>query len=66
MVKSRGECAFCGDPDANHRIYDAIAERWRTGESVTALIADYSEAEVIEAFRRNIFPKEPDNTPSAQ
>ena len=60
MVEPRGQCAFCGDPDANHRIYDAIAERWRAGESVTYLIRDYSEGEVIEAFRKHIFPKKPE------
>ncbi|MGH2595812.1 MAG: hypothetical protein ACRDH7_07590, partial [Actinomycetota bacterium] len=36
-----GDCAFCGFPDAGHRVWDAIAERVRAGESERAVAADY-------------------------
>jgi uncharacterized protein (DUF433 family) len=36
-----GPCAFCGHPDAGHRIWDAIAERRRAGDSEEDIGADY-------------------------
>lgn len=37
----RGPCAFCGGPDARHRVWDAIRERRAAGESVEDLARDY-------------------------
>jgi hypothetical protein len=37
----RGPCGFCGDPDARHRVLDAIWERASTGESFQAIADDY-------------------------
>ncbi len=37
----RGPCAFCGHPDARHRMVDTITERYTAGETVEALAQDY-------------------------
>jgi len=34
-------CAFCGDPDATHRLRDAIYSRYVAGETVNDLAHDY-------------------------
>ena len=36
-----GECAFCGDVDAGHRTWDAIAERIDAGEDERSVADDY-------------------------
>jgi hypothetical protein len=36
-----GECAFCGGPDAGHRIWDSIAERLRAGDTARSIAGDY-------------------------
>jgi hypothetical protein len=38
----RGECAFCGHPDARHRLADAIIENVRAGDA-EAFVADIYE-----------------------
>lgn len=37
----RGPCAFCGNPDAGHRVIDSIVEAHREGDSVEALADNY-------------------------
>ena len=37
----RGPCAFCGLDDQRHRVIDAIAERFRAGDSAEELAEDY-------------------------
>ena len=36
-----GECAFCGGPDKRHRVYDAIVEIVRAGDSPERVADDY-------------------------
>ena len=36
-----GECALCGYPDAGHRVWDAVADRLRAGETLEEACADY-------------------------
>jgi hypothetical protein len=36
-----GPCAFCGGPDARHRVLDAIASRIAAGESARSVADDY-------------------------
>lgn len=36
-----GPCAFCGYPDAGHRVWDTIAERLRAGETERSVAGDY-------------------------
>jgi len=36
-----GPCAFCGHPDAGHRVWDAIAERLEAGEPEHEVADDY-------------------------
>lgn len=43
-----GPCAMCGDGDARHRMFDAIAMRFLAGELVTDLCDDYElDSDVI-------------------
>ena len=37
----RGPCAFCGGPDARHRIVDAIRGRVKAGDSTHSVARDY-------------------------
>jgi len=37
----RGVCAFCGMDDQRHRVIDAIAERFRAGDSADEIAEDY-------------------------
>lgn len=49
----RGACIFCGHPDARHRLFDAIKERYQAGDRVEDLAYDYRLAiELIEAVLR--------------
>jgi hypothetical protein len=43
-------CALCGDPDAGHRLRDAIRSRHSAGDAVAVLAEDYgmSVAAVLE------------------
>ena len=34
-------CAFCGHPDAQHRLRDAILDRFLVGETRQSLALDY-------------------------
>jgi uncharacterized protein (DUF433 family) len=44
-------CAFCGHPDHQHRVRDAILGRRQAGESLESLAHDYGETvEAIEAM----------------
>ena len=36
-----GECAFCGGPDKRHRMYDAIVECLRGGDSAELVARGY-------------------------
>ena len=36
-----GPCAFCGHPDAGHRVRDGLAERYQAGETLEELAYDY-------------------------
>ena len=36
-----GECAFCGGPDKRHRVYDAIVDLVRGGDSPERVADDY-------------------------
>lgn len=36
-----GPCALCGDPDARHRLFDAIKGRYEAGEPARELALDY-------------------------
>jgi len=38
-----GPCAFCGGPEARHRVLDAIVERYRTGEPASDIAGDYEK-----------------------
>ena len=38
---TRGRCAFCGVDDQRHRVLDAIAERYRAGETAKEIADDY-------------------------
>ncbi len=38
-----GPCAFCGDWDARHRLFDAIRARRQDGESIASLAEDYGQ-----------------------
>lgn len=37
----RGPCAYCDSDDARHRLWDAIVERRKAGESIPDLQRDY-------------------------
>jgi hypothetical protein len=37
----RGPCAFCGGPDARHRVVDAWVERVAAGEPVATVAAEF-------------------------
>lgn len=39
------QCAFCGHPDAAHRVADAICERIEAGEPRAEVLADYGWTE---------------------
>lgn len=41
LVKYRGPCAFCGGPDARHRLFDNIRENAAAGDSPTFLADIY-------------------------
>ncbi len=44
----RGLCAFCGTDDQRHRVVDAIAERFRAGDSAGEIALDYGiSAELV-------------------
>jgi hypothetical protein len=46
----RGPCGICGGPDARHRLWDAIQDRYGAAESIEELAKDYDlSAEAIEA-----------------
>jgi hypothetical protein len=49
-------CALCGDPDAEHRVRDAIRSRYLAGESTAALAEDYdmSEDVVLEILKAEV------------
>lgn len=51
FLPPRGPCALCGDPEARHRMVDAIRARVRAGESVRFVAKDY---EMPEPFIRRI------------
>lgn len=36
-----GPCAFCGGPDAGHRVRDAMLERHDAGEAWSEIAEDY-------------------------
>jgi uncharacterized protein (DUF433 family) len=36
-----GPCIFCGYPDKRHRMWDMIKQRFKAGESIDELAADY-------------------------
>lgn len=38
----RGPCGFCGGPDARHRLWDAILDRHRAGDSVADLAQEFA------------------------
>jgi len=42
-VPYSGPCAFCGGPEARHRVLDTIVERHRTGESASDIAGDYEK-----------------------
>lgn len=43
-----GTCAFCGVDDQRHRVIDAIAERYRAGDSAQDIAEDYGiEPELV-------------------
>ena len=42
-VPYSGPCAFCGGPEARHRVLDTIVERFRAKESVTDIALDYGK-----------------------
>ena len=56
-----GPCAFCGYPDAGHRIWDSIAERLNTGELLASIAEDYdlSPSEAKRLARRSEFFERP-------
>ena len=35
-----GPCGICGGPDGRHRLFDAIRDRYRAGESAAAIAED--------------------------
>ena len=41
FLPPRGPCALCGDPEARHRMVDAIRARVRAGESTVFVATDY-------------------------
>jgi hypothetical protein len=46
-----GPCAFCDHPDSRHRLWDAIQDRAKAGETILELAADYDlSAAAIEAI----------------
>jgi len=55
-----GMCACCGDLPQEHRMVDAVVDRFLAGESVRVLAKDYSQSvwwveEIIRSeFRRRI------------
>lgn len=47
----RGPCGLCGDPDARHRILDAVAELVRAGDDPAGVAEDYGlTVEAVEAI----------------
>ncbi len=40
-IPERGPCGICGDPDARHRVLDAIAGMVRGGDDAASVAADY-------------------------
>lgn len=54
VLPHRGPCAFCGHPDARHRLFAAIVGRHKAGESVDELAEDYglSRSMVEQVLRR--------------
>ena len=52
----RGPCAFCGDWDARHRLFDTVYGRQCAGESVASLCRDYdltrSKINLIEQYKK--------------
>jgi len=49
----RGGCAFCGHPDARHRIFDAIIERADNNE---ILADDYECPEAVVKMIKDLKP----------
>ena len=47
-----GPCAFCGHPDARHRLWDAIHSRYLAGDPVADIALEYevSEEDVRQAI----------------
>lgn len=41
VIYAAGPCAFCGDPDALHRVRDAIRDRLEAGEPEAEVAWDY-------------------------
>ncbi len=53
MAQKTNPCAFCGHPDARHRVWDAIRDRFLAGESLEALRLDYGiDQEDVERYLR--------------
>ena len=50
LVPHRGPCGFCAGPDARHRLFDAIREQVRAGDSIE-LVADNYDHIPLEAIR---------------
>ena len=47
-------CAFCGHPDQQHRVRDAVVSRFLAGESIQSLGDDYAlEITAIEDLLRH-------------
>ena len=44
-IPYRGRCAFCGGIDARHRLFEAISERHRAGDSIELLAWDFGVSE---------------------
>ncbi len=42
-----GACFCCGHSDARHRMFDAILDRYKAGESVESLMDDYQMDRVV-------------------
>lgn len=47
LLPYRGPCAFCGGPDARHRIFDAIVDRFNAGEAIEEIADDLGLAEEL-------------------
>jgi hypothetical protein len=50
-IPFRGSCAFCGNNDARHRVFDSIVGRFQAGDDIESIAFDFDfPVDVVKAI----------------